>query len=55
MLSGIGVEGRDGNLYHTLLEEQQWDSEIKEEILRDINRTMPDHILFKEKGHGYEK
>lgn len=47
-----GVEGRDNSIYHKLLQEGNFVPEIRDQIYRDINRTMPTHILFREKGQG---
>merc|ERR1712137_433905 len=47
-----GVDNRDDKIYHQLLEEANWVPEIRDQIFRDINRTMPRHILFQEKGQG---
>lgn len=47
-----GIEARDDKVYYRLLEEKNWVKSIHDQILRDIDRTMPRHILFREKGHG---
>mmetsp|Transcript_21006 Transcript_21006/g.26574 ORF Transcript_21006/g.26574 Transcript_21006/m.26574 type:complete len:104 (+) Transcript_21006:1322-1633(+) len=52
MLSGIAVEGRDNELYHRLLKQQTWEQQTKEQIEKDIHRTMPGHILFQEAAQG---
>ena len=47
-----GCEMEEGVDYEELL---QRDSipKVKEQILKDITRTMPNHILFQEKGQGF--
>lgn len=50
LLAGINKHETDCKLYHDLLERKSWDEATHLQILRDINRTMPEHILFKEKG-----
>ena len=47
-----GVHDRDNNIYYKLLKDANWVPEIRDQIYRDINRTMPRHILFQEKGQG---
>jgi hypothetical protein len=49
-LAGLGE--LDNTIYYKLLEDQQWNPETKSQILKDITRTMPGHILFQEKGQG---
>lgn len=39
-------------MYHKLLEQNTWEKATKDQIVKDIHRTMPGHILFEEKGQG---
>lgn len=51
-MSGIAVEGRDRDLYYKLLEQDSWHQATKDQIEKDIHRTMPGHILFQEAAQG---
>jgi hypothetical protein len=52
VLAECHEEYSQGDIQYAQLLEGNSTPEVKDQILKDIHRTMPNHILFEEKGQG---
>jgi hypothetical protein len=53
LLAGTDEAALQSNIVYEELLQRDSIPKVKTQILKDINRTMPNHVLFEKDGQGY--